>query len=111
MANASIRDYQDIIDCVRIYTEGGNVSGDAQRPAFLVGATINGDPIQTLFDTVDELGPGESTAQIDVLDVVNDIAAVRVTMENFHGADYVDLHVLKKTEDGWKIAAKVFTDK
>ncbi|RLP10726.1 nuclear transport factor 2 family protein [Propionibacterium australiense] len=87
------------------------MSGDAQRPAFLAGATINGEPIQTLFDTVDELGLGESTAQIDVLDVVNDIAAVRVTMENFHGADYVDLHVLRKTEDGWKIAAKVFTDK
>lgn len=75
------------------------------------GATINGAPIQSLFDLVDQLGPSDSQAQIDVLDIVGDIAAVRVTMEGFHGADYVDLHVLKKTEDGWKIAAKVYTEK
>lgn len=111
MANASIKDYQEIIACVTIYAEGGNVSGDAQKPAFMESATINGEPIQTLFDTVDKLGAGNATTQIDVLDVVGDIAAVRVTMENFHGADYVDFHVLKKTDAGWKIAAKVFTDK
>lgn len=111
MANASIKDYQEVIACVRTYAEGGNVSGDAQRPAFMEGATINGAPIQSLFDLVDQLGPSDSQAQIDVLDIVGDIAAVRVTMEGFHGADYVDLHVLKKTEDGWKIAAKVYTEK
>lgn len=111
MANASIKDYEEIIKTVQIYLDGGNVSGDAQKPAFMEGATINGDPIQTLYDIVDKLGPGEAKGHIDVLDVVGNVAAVRVTMENFHGTDYVDFHVLLKGEDGWKIAAKVFTEK
>ena len=111
MANASIKDYREVTECVKVYAEGGNVSGEAQKPAFMEGATINGAPIQTLFDLVDQLGPSDSKTQIDVLDVVGDIAAVRVTMEGFHGADYVDFHMLKKTEDGWKIAAKVYTEK
>ncbi len=111
MANASIKDYEEIIKTVQIYLDGGNVSGDAQKPAFMEGATINGNPIQTLFDIVDELGPGEATGHIDVLDVVGNVAAVRVTMENFHGTDYVDFHVLLKGDDGWKIAAKVYTEK
>ena len=109
--NASIEDYNAVLKAVQIYLDGGNVSGDAQKPAFHEAATINGNPIQTLFDGVDELGPGEATGHIDVLDIVNDIACVRVTMENFHGADYVDFHLLMKTEEGWKIVAKVFTDK
>lgn len=111
MAEATIKDYEEIIKTVQIYLDGGNVSGDAQKPAFLETATINGDPIQTLFNIVDELGPGEAVGHIDVLDVAGNVAAVRVTMENFHGADYVDFHVLIKTEDGWKIAAKVYTEK
>ncbi|MEY8437178.1 nuclear transport factor 2 family protein [Atopobiaceae bacterium 24-176] len=111
MAIASIKDYEEIVKTVQVYLDGGNVSGDAQKPAFLESATINGAPIQTLFDTVDELGPGEAVGRIDVLDVVGNIAAVRVTMENFHGADYVDFHVLIKGENGWKIASKVFTEK
>ncbi|WP_300981828.1 nuclear transport factor 2 family protein [Flavonifractor sp. An306] len=47
--------------------------------------------------------------QVDILDVVNDVAVIRITLENYFGADYVDFHALKKTEDGWKIMAKVFT--
>ena len=108
---ATLSDYQAIIDAVQVYLDGGNVSGDAQRPAFLESATINGAPIQTLFNLVDQLGPGEATGRVDVLDVANDIACVRVTMENFHGADYIDFHVLMKTEEGWKIAAKVYTER
>ena len=60
---------------------------------------------------MDQLGPSDSKVQIDVLDIVGDIAAVRVTMEDSHGTDYVDFHVLKKTEEGWKTADKVFTEK
>lgn len=111
MTNASIKDYEEIIKTVQIYLDGGNVSGDAQKPAFMEGATINGEPIQTLFDVVDKLGPGQATGHIDVLDVAGNVAAVRVTMENFHGTDYVDFHVLLKGDDGWKIAAKVYTEK
>lgn len=111
MSEATVKDYEKVVKTVQTYLEGGNVSGDAQRPAFLEGATINGAPIRTLFDLVDQLGPGEATGRIDVLGIEGDIACVRVVMENFHGADYIDFHVLMRTENGWKIAAKVYTEK
>ena len=47
---------------------------------------------------------------MDILDVVNDVAVIRITLENYFGADYVDFHALKKGSDGWKIMAKVFTE-
>ena len=111
MANASVKDYQEVTAVLKTYLDGGNVSGEAQKPAFAESATINGAPIQTLFDLVDQLGPASATGQIDVLDIVNDIAVARVTMEDFHGASYVDFHVLRKGEEGWKILAKVYTEK
>ncbi len=79
------------------------------KSAFHKNATINGEPIQGLFDVVDEKGETNSKARIDVLDVINDIAVVRITMEDWHGQNFVDLHLLHKGTDGWKIVAKVFT--
>ncbi|WP_294448873.1 nuclear transport factor 2 family protein [uncultured Gemmiger sp.] len=61
------------------------------------------------FDGATQAGPADSRAQVDILDVVNDVAVIRVTLENYFGADYVDFHALKKDETGWKIMAKVFT--
>ena len=52
----------------------------------------------------------DCVARVDVLDAVHDIAVIRITLENYHGANYVDFHALKKDEEGWKIMAKVFTD-
>ena len=80
------------------------------KPAFHKNATINGDNIKTLFDECDETGKTNTKGRVDVLDVVNDIAVIRITMEDYAGANYVDFHVLKKEEDGWQIIAKVFTD-
>ncbi|MBQ7928783.1 MAG: nuclear transport factor 2 family protein [Methanobrevibacter sp.] len=59
--------------------------------------------------SLDEAGPGDCKGRIDVLSVVNDIAVIKITMEDYLGANYVDLHLLKKEEDGWKILAKAFT--
>lgn len=39
--------------------------------------------LQTLFDVADEVGATDSTGRVDVLDVVNDIAIIRITMENY----------------------------
>ena len=112
MANASIQDYQEILATVQKYVEGcAKGDGAYMKPAFHESATINGAPIQTLFDGASESGPTDSQAQVDILDVVGDIAVVRITLENYHGSDYVDFHALKKDECGWKIMAKVFTDK
>lgn len=107
----NLKDYEEIVKAGNLYLEGCR-KGDSSimKPAFHENATINGDPIQTLFDGADDAGSTDSTGRVDVLDVVNDIAVIRITMENYFGADYVDLHMLKKFEDGWKIVAKVFTD-
>ena len=109
MQNISIKDYEEIRKVVQLYTEGGNKSSEIMKPAFHKNATINGDPIQTLFDGVDKAGETNSKAIVDVLDVVNDIAVVRITMEDWHGENFVDFHLLHKDESGWKIMAKVFT--
>ena len=107
----SLKEYEEIVRPVNLYLEGCR-KGDSSimKPAFHENATINGNPIQTLFDGVDEAGATDSIGRVDVLDVTNDIAVIKVTMENYFGADYVDLHTLKKFEDGYKIVAKVFTD-
>ncbi len=67
------------------------------------------EPIQTLFDGVDKAGKSNVKGRIDVLDVANDIAVIRITMEDYFGENFVDFHMLKKDNDGWKIVAKVFT--
>lgn len=107
----NLKGYEEIVKVANLYLEGCQ-KGDSSimKPAFHESATINGNPIQTLFDGVDEAGATDSTGRVDVLDVINDIAVIRITMENYFGEDYVDLHMLKKFDDGWKIVAKIFTD-
>lgn len=110
MSQATLKDYEEILQTVQLYVDGcAKGDGALMQPAFHESATINGAPIQTLFDGVTEAGPTDSHARVDVLDVVGDIAVVRVTLENYCGADYVDYHAMKKDETGWKIMAKVFT--
>ncbi len=106
-----LKDYEEIVSVANLYLESCQKGESSiMKPAFHENATINGDPIQTLFDGVDEAGATDSTGRIDILDVVNDIAVIRITMENYCGADYVDFHMLRKFDDGWKIVAKIFTD-
>jgi len=111
MSNAKLKDYNEILRAAQLYVEGcAKGDGEMMKPAFHQSATINGAPIQTLFDGATQAGSCDSKARVDVLDVVNDIAVIRVTLENYFGADYVDFHALKKDKDGWKIMAKVFTE-
>ena len=110
MKNISIKDYEEIRKVVQMYIDGGNKGSEIMKPAFHKNATINGEPIQTLFDGVDKAGETNSKAIVDVLDVVNDVAAVRITMEDWHGENFVDFHLLRKDETSWKIVAKVFTE-
>lgn len=111
MKKINLKDYEEIVSVANLYLEGcqkGNSS--IMKSAFHKNATINGEPIQNLFDGADAAGATNSNGRVDVLEVNNDIAVIRVTMENYFGADYVDLHMLKKFDDGWKIVAKVFID-
>lgn len=107
--NATVKDYREITTVLTTYLEGGNKSGAAMKPAFHVNAVVNAQPAQTLFDAVDEAGETQATGHIDILDVVNDIACARVSMEDWHGMNFVDFHHLMKTEDGWKIVSKIYT--
>jgi len=77
--------------------------------AFHANATVNAGPAQGLLDAVDQAGETQTIGRIDILDVVNDIACARVVMEGWHGSNFVDFHHLMKTEDGWKIVSKIFT--
>ena len=111
MASVNLKDYEEIRQAAQLYIDGcAQGSGDVMKPAFHSSATINGAPIQTLFDGVDQAGKADSSAIVDVLYVLNDIAVIRITLKNYFGADYVDFHALKKDENGWKIMAKVFTE-
>ena len=97
MKAINLKDYEEIVNVANLYLEGCR-KGDSSimKSAFHENATINGNPIQTLFDGADEAGATDSIGRVDVLEVNNDIAVIRVTMENYFGADYVDLHMLKK---------------
>lgn len=107
--NGTVKDYQEIKKVIEIYLQGGNTSGEAAKPAFHPRAIINGQPIQTLFDGIDQAGPTNAVGHIDILDVVGDIACARVVMEGWHGQNFVDFHQLMKTDQGWKIVSKVYT--
>ena len=106
----TIKDYEEIRKVAQMQVDGCNSDSSVMKPAFHKNATINGEPIQVLFDGVDKAGKADSKAEIDILDVFNDIASIRITLENYHGENFVDFHLLKKDKDGWKIMAKIFTE-
>lgn len=108
--NANVKDYEEILAVIKIYLEGGNKNGAAMKPAFHENATVNAQPAQTLFDAVDEAGETQAVGRVDILDVVNDIACARVVMEGWHGLNFVDFHHLMKTEAGWRIVSKIYTE-
>lgn len=109
--NTNLNECDEILRVARLYTDGcAQGKSDIMKPAFHENATINGAPIRTLFEGVDQAGSADCSARIDILDVVNDIAVIRITLNNYFGADYIDFHTLKKDENGWRIVAKVYTD-
>ncbi len=111
MQNINNADYEEIRRVVQMYVDGcAQGSGERMKPAFAESATINGAPIQVLFDDVTKTGPTNSVGRIDVLEVIGNIAVARVILTGYHGSDYVDYHTLLKTESGWNIMAKVFTE-
>ena len=106
----TINDYEAIRKVAQLYIDGGNGDSSIMKPAFHKNATINGEPIQTLFDGVDKAGQTDSRATVDIPDATGDVAAIRIVMEDWHGQNFVDYHLLRKDADGWKIMAKVFTE-
>ena len=111
MNTAKIEDYEEILATAQLYIDGcAKGDGDMMRPAFHELATINGAPIESLFKGATEAGPCDSSAHVDVLDVVDNTAVIRIYLRNYFGKDYVDIPTLLKTEDGWKVVSKVFAE-
>lgn len=111
MEKIYLKDYEEIMQVAQLYLDGCKEGkSELMKPAFHKNATINGDPIQSLFDGADQAGATNVTGRTDILDVANDIAVIRITMEDYLGENFIDFHMLKKDEDGWKIIAKIFTD-
>ena len=108
MSIARLNEYEEILAVINQYVEGGNISGEATKKAFHQNAIVNTEPAQGLFDAIDQAGPGNAVARVDILDVVGNIACARVVMENWHGQNFVDFHQLMKTDGGWKIVSKIY---
>lgn len=111
MNTTTLNDYEEILSVAQKYIDGcAKGDGEIMRPAFHERATINAAPIETLFQGASQAGPTDCRARVDVLEVLNNIAVIRITLENYFGVNYVDFHTLLKEADGWKIVAKVFTE-
>lgn len=110
MSNATRKNYEEIMEVIRQYLNGGNNGSKYMEKAFHPNAIVNGESLASFFKTIDESGPTNSLARVDILDVVNDIACARVVLEDWHGINFIDFHQLLKTENGWKIVSKIFTE-
>ena len=54
--NATVKDYEEILNVINTYLEGGNKNSAAMKPPFHPNAIVNAGPAQALFDAVDEAG-------------------------------------------------------
>lgn len=118
MAN-TVHEIDDVLVPIKEYM-AGHATGDIShfRAAFMPTARIEGwrDGAWTSW-TVDEycermdIDPaGDEDKRRRVIDNVNIVGTVaNVTITLFHGAvDFVDMFILAKMEDGWKITGKVY---
>lgn len=110
MEKIYLKDYEEIVKVAQMYLDGCKQGkSEIMKPAFHKNATINGNPIQTLFDGVDKAGASNVKGRIDVIEVINDMAVIKVTMEDYFGENFIDFHVLRKENGTWKIISKAFT--
>lgn len=114
---ALVSEYKAIAAAVDIYIDGGRQgSSEIMKQAFHPGANVYGfvdgqligGPIQMLYDLVDSRPPaGDIPYTIARLEAMEDVAMVRVDIDNWNGAKYCDMFTLVKAEGQWKITSKV----
>jgi hypothetical protein len=108
---STLKDYKEVQAVLTQYLKGGSNGSYLLKPIFHKNAIVNAEAAQNLFDAIDEAGKeNESKARIDIFDISGNIATARVILENWHGLNFVDFHHLMKTEDGWKIVSKIYTE-
>jgi hypothetical protein len=114
---ALVNEYKAIAEVVDTYIDGGRQgSGEIMKKAFHPGANVYGfvdgqlvgGPIQKLYDLVDSRPPtGDIPYKIVRLEAMEDVAMVRVDIDNWNGAKYCDMFTLVKANGQWKITSKV----
>ena len=118
MEKIKVSHYEQVLATVAKYTDACREGkSDIMKPAFtgnaLMYGYLNGEyyhgSIEALYAAVDAFGPApETKARVDVLSIEGTAAAVRVTLEDWHGLAFTDFHTLIKENGQWKILAKVF---
>ena len=111
-------EYDAIAKTVQQYIDGGRTGNtEEMKKAFHSEATIFGyigsdlfaGPIQGLFDWNDQNGAAtELQGRIASIDLVEDVATVRLELDNWSGRRFTDFFTLLKVEGEWKIMNKVF---
>ena len=117
-------EHDAIVATMGYYIEGGRAGRSSLvRPAFLPDATMVGyaggtllsGSIQQLYDWIDGNGPApDIEPRFTGVDIVESIAVVRLEVERWSGkfagseVHMSDAFTLVKTDDGWKIAHKIF---
>jgi len=114
----SLHEYEAIRKVIGLYAEAGRQArSDVMKPVFhqnaimygFAGGRLSGGPIQGLFDYIDGNPKAvELKTEITAIDIVGDIAHVRVESDNWNGARYSDMFLLVKEGGQWKILTKTF---
>ena len=115
-------DYDAVVATIGHYIEGGR-AGDSSlmRPYFLADATIVGHAggtlltgaIEQLYAWIDANGPApDLECRFASVDIHESIAVVHLEAERWSVAGsevrFSDAFTLVKTDDGWRIAHKIF---
>ena len=121
---AHATEYDAIVATLRYYIDGGRAGKSSlMRPGFLPDATMVGyaggtllsGSIQQLYDWIDGNGPApDIEPRFTGVEIRESIAVVRLEVERWSGklagseVHMSDAFTLVKTDDGWKIAHKIF---
>jgi hypothetical protein len=117
---ASFPEYSAIRKVMGLYIQAGKEANSSiMKPAFhkdaimygTAGTDVTGGPIQGLFDYMDS-NPKASRLESEIasIEIVNNIAYVRIESNNWNGARYSDMFLLLKDDNGWKIITKTYFD-
>ena len=108
---------KEVLKAIELYIEGGkNPASGAGKKAFAQWATMsfneNGKvvsvPIQTLFDSLDSVGPEDVSYTLKNVSVSPTVATVFIESNFNKIGKFNDMFTLVKDENGWKIVSKVY---
>ncbi|MEM9907878.1 MAG: nuclear transport factor 2 family protein [Cyanobacteria bacterium P01_D01_bin.44] len=113
-----LTEYENIVTPISQYAQGA-IEGKStiMQQGFHTSAQIYGyldgdllaDPIQVLYDYVDQHPPADSLRYvIRSVDRGENAASARIEITNWHGHTFTDFFTLLKIDGQWKITNKIF---